>query len=279
MSFTKIFKYKEKQTLIHKLDPRAKLFLLISLSIVSIIIGNPLFLLLIFLSTIPLWVLFRPSWIRIKGLIIAYSIIGFGFVLTQGFFYYWEPKTILFVVIPPDFPVLGPLTGGLYLYTEGIFYGALQTIRILTTINLSLLLISSTHPSELLLSLNRIGLPYTLSFMVATAVRFAPTMLEEGNTILNAMKTRGFKTGGFHKFTALRLLFFPLLNNTLKKARQTAIAADLRGFRAVEHRTFLKELNFTRGDYLLFLFSFIYLATGIYLSLIGYGAAAPGIGG
>lgn len=279
MSFSKIFKYKEKQTLIHRFDPRVKLILLISLSIVSVLIGNPLLLLLIFLSTIPLWVLFKPSWPRIKGLLIAYSIIGFGFILTQGFFYYWEPRTVLFVVIPSDFPGLGPLTGGLYLYVEGIFYGAIQTLRILTTINLALLLISSTHPSNLLLSFNKMGIPYTLSFMVATAVRFAPTMLEEGSMILNAMKTRGLKTGGFRKFVALKLLFFPLLNNTLKKARQTAIAADIRGFRAVEHRTFLKDLKFSKLDYFLLVFSVIYLIIGIYLSFTGFGASAPGFGG
>jgi len=279
MSFTKIFKYKNKQTLIHKFDPRVKLVLLICLSIVSVLIGNPLLLLLIFFSTIPLWILFKPSWPRIKGLLIAYSIIGFGFVLTQGFFYYWEPKTILVVVIPSDFPILGPLTGGLYLYTEGIFYGAIQTLRILTTINLALLLISSTHPSKLLLSLNKMGMPYTLSFMIATAVRFSPTMLEEGGQILNAMKTRGLNTNGLRKFVALKLLFFPLLINTLRTARQTAIAADIRGFRATKQRTFLKDLRLAKFDYVIIAVSLIYLTIGIYLSFTGYGASAPGIGG
>ncbi|MHA1129362.1 MAG: energy-coupling factor transporter transmembrane component T family protein [Candidatus Helarchaeota archaeon] len=279
MSFSKIFKYKEKQTVIHRFDPRAKLVLLICLSIVSVLIGNPLILLLVFLSTIPLWIFFKPSWPRVKGLLIAYSIIGFGFVLTQGIFYYWEPRTILLVIIPPDCPVLGHLTGGVYLYTEGIFYGALQTLRILTTINLALLLISSTHPSKLLLSLNKMGIPYTLSFMVSSAVRFAPMMLEEGELILNAMKTRGLKTSGHRKFVALKLLIFPLLSNTLRSARQIAIAADIRGFRAVPHRTFLKELRFAKYDYFLLFFSITYLIVGIYLSITGYGAAAPGFGG
>lgn len=274
-----LFKYKEKETIIHKFDPRVKLTLLISISIVSILIGNPWILLLIAGSTIPFWILIKPSWARLKGLIYAYIIMGLGFMLSQGFFYYWEPKTVLIVVIPSDFPVLGPLTGGLYLYLEGLIYGSIQTLRIITTINISLLIIASTHPSKLLLALNKLGLPYTLSFMISTAVRFAPNMLEEGKTILNAMKTRGFKTGGIRKLNALRLIFFPLLNNTLKSARKIAIAADIRGFRASKNRTFLKTLILNKKDYIILIYSIIYLVIGIYLSLIGYGAAVPGIGG
>ncbi|MBD3227512.1 MAG: energy-coupling factor transporter transmembrane protein EcfT [Candidatus Lokiarchaeota archaeon] len=274
-----IIKYKEKETLIHKFDPRVKLALLISISIVSVLIGQPLVQLIIFCSTIPFWILFKPSWARLRGLIYAYSIMGLGFILSQGFFYYWEPRTILLTIIPSNFPLIGPITGGIYLYAEGLIYGTLQTLRVITTINIALLIIGSTHPSKLLLSLNKLGLPYTLSFMVSTAVRFAPNMLEEGKTVLNAMKTRGFKTNGIRKLSALRLLFFPLLNKTLKNARQIAIAADIRGFRATKNRTFLKKIKFTKKDYIILIYSVVYLILGIYLSIIGFGAATPGFGG
>ena len=279
MSFPSIFKFEEKESLMHKFDPRIKLLLLISLSITTIIIGNPFLLFIIFLSTILFWFLLKPNLLRIKGILIAYAIIGFGFIISQGFFYYWEPKTVLFVLIPSNLPILGPLTGGINFYLEGLIYGALQSIRILTTINLSLLIISSTHPSKFILALNKIGVPYTLSFMVATAIRFAPVLLDEGTMILNAMKVRGLDTKGFKKFRALKLLFFPLLNNSLKNARQLAISAEVRAFRAHKRRTFLKELKLSKKDYILFLYAIIFLIIGIYLSLIGFGASAPGFGG
>lgn len=279
MSFSSIFKFKEEISIMHKFDPRIKLFLLISLSVVSIVIGNPIILLIIFLTTIFFWALLRPNYERMKGLFITYSIIGLGFMFSQGFFYYWEPKTILLVIIPSNFPVLGVVTGGINLYLEGIIYGAIQTLRILTTFNLSLLIISSTHPSKFLLSLNKMGVPFTLSFMVSTSIRFAPILMEEGGTIINAMKTRGKKIGGFHTFSTLKLLFFPLLVNSLRKAQQIAIAADCRAFRAKKERSFLKDLKITKKDYVLFIYSLVFLIIGIYLSFIGYGASVPGLGG
>lgn len=33
------------------------------------------------------------------------------------------------MLISPDFPFLGSLTGGLYIYREGIIYGAVQGMR------------------------------------------------------------------------------------------------------------------------------------------------------
>ncbi|MGQ4873630.1 MAG: energy-coupling factor transporter transmembrane component T family protein [Promethearchaeia archaeon] len=273
-----IFKFEEKDSFIHKLDPRTKLFLLIVISIITIIIGNPLLLIFIFIGSIFLWILMRPSWEKIKSLLFFYGIICMSTMISQGVFYYWTPKTILITIISADFPILGSFTGGIYIYREGLFYGLIQSLRFLIALNIALLLITSTHPSQLILSLHKLKIPYELSFMITTAVRFAPIMMDEANSILNALRSRGVKINAFHGFKVLRLLFFPLLNNSLRMGRQYALAAEVRAFRAVKNRTFLQDLKFKTSDYIILILLIILLVLAIYLSLIGFGAATPKMG-
>lgn len=52
-----------------------------------------------------------------------------GSISSQALFFAQNPRTPLFMLISPDFPFLGSLTGGLYIYREGIIYGAVQGMR------------------------------------------------------------------------------------------------------------------------------------------------------
>lgn len=279
MIIREIFKFEEKNSFIHRLDPRTKLFLLFTVSISTVIIGKPLLLIVIFLSTLFLWALMRPSLKKVKGLLFMYGIIGFSTMMSQGVFYYWEPKTILLTILPSNFPILGDITGGIYLYKEGLFYGAIQSLRVFISINISLLLITSTHPSKLILSLHKLKLPYEISFMISMGVRFAPIIMDEAEQILNALRSRGVKINAFNILKVIKLLFFPLLNNTLQMGRQLALAAEVRAFRAVKQRTFLYDLKFKKKDYLLMIIMTILFIGAIFLSIVGYGAMAPQIGG
>ena len=279
-----IFRYEQKETVIHRIDPRVKLVWVFCISVLTIIAGVPWMLLVIFLSTLPFWVLLHPSREKVKSFIFILCTMVFGFMFSQSIFYYWG-ETPTFTIIPASFPILGYITGGIHIYKEGVVYGLIQSLRFMASISAAMVLVASTHPSELISGLVRfirvgkrcIGFPSEIAFMVACAAGFAPSMIEESLITINAMQARGLAMKGItNKIKAMRYLLFPLIVNVLRTGRQIAIAADARAFRATKNRTYLKELKLNSFDYVFISYIFVFLSVGIYLSLIGYGGTAPG---
>ena len=279
-----IFRYEQKETIIHSIDPRVKLIWVFSVSTLTITAGVPWVLLAIFLSTLPFWAMLHPSKEKIKSIAFVLFTMVFGFMISQSLFYYWG-ETPTFTIIPAYFPVIGPITGGIHVYAEGAVYGFIQSFRFMASVSAALLLVATTHPSELIAGLVRFirigkrqfGFPGEIAFMVSSAVSFAPSMIEESLITINAMQVRGLKMKGItNKIIALKYLFFPLVINILRTGRQMAIAADSRAFRATKHRTYINELKLGRPDYIFLTYIFVFMSTGLYLSFIGYGGTVPG---
>lgn len=282
-----IFRYEQKETMIHRIDPRVKLVWVFCISVLTIIAGVPWMLLLIFLSTLPFWVLLHPSQEKVKSFIFILCTMVFGFMFSQSIFYYWG-ETPTFTIIPASFPILGYITGGIHIYKEGVVYGLIQSLRFMASISAAMVLVASTHPSELISGLVRfirvgkrwIGFPGEIAFMVSCAAGFAPSMIEESLITINAMQARGLAMKGItNKIKAMRYLLFPLIINVLRTGRQIAIAADARAFRATKNRTSIRELKLKFPDYVLLSCTLLFLGTGLYFSLAGYGGAVPGFGG
>ncbi|HIH87365.1 MAG TPA: energy-coupling factor transporter transmembrane protein EcfT [Methanosarcinales archaeon] len=279
-----LFRYEQKETIIHSIDPRVKLIWVFSVSTLTITAGVPWVLLAIFLSTLPFWAMLRPSGEKIRSIAFVLFTMVFGFMISQSLFYYWG-ETPTFTIIPATFPVIGPITGGIHVYAEGAVYGFIQSFRFMASVSAALLLVATTHPSELIAGLVRFirigkrdfGFPGEIAFMVSSAVSFAPSMIEESLITINAMQVRGLKMKGItNKIIALKYLFFPLVINILRTGRQMAIAADSRAFRATKHRTYLNELKLGRPDYIFLSYIFVFMSTGLYLSFTGYGGTVPG---
>ncbi|AKB79406.1 Transmembrane component of general energizing module of ECF transporters [Methanosarcina horonobensis HB-1 = JCM 15518] len=283
-----LFRYEQKNSLFHRLDPRVKLLWLFGISVLSVVLGTPYLLVALFASTLPFWLILKPSKNRIKAMILVFGSIGLGFILSQALFYYWA-KDPLLTLIPPSFPLLGSLTGGVYFYADGAVYGLYQSFRFMTSLSAAMLVLATTHPSRLISGLvsffeikirgknYRIGLPYEIAFMLSSAVSFAPTMLEESGVILNAMQARGLelKGGVRTKAKALKYILVPLVVNILRAGRKLAISADTRGFRANRHRTSLNELSLKSNDYLFLAYTIFFTAGGLYLSYSGFGGTVP----
>jgi len=286
-----LFRYEQKDTVIHRLDPRVKLVWVFGMSVLSMLFGSPSLLLVAFLSTLPFWALVKPSAAKIRAILFIFGTMVFGFMLTQSIFYYWgDPANPTFTIVPATFPVIGSVTGGIHVYAEGAWYGLIQSLRFMTTVSAASVFVASTHPSELLVGLVRftrvpftnirIGFPNEIAFMVSSAVGFAPSMIEESMIIINAMRARGLEIkGGIRtKIRALQHIFFPMVVGLLRKGRQIAIAADARAFRATKNRTFVEELQLGPCDYIMLTYIAAFLVVGTYLSSIGFGGTAPGLG-
>ena len=118
--------------------------------------------------------------------------------------------------------------------------------RFLAIIFLSYIFILTTQPNQLAYSLMKIGVPYRYGFMLVTALRLAPILEEEGQTIYQAQLVRGVR---YDKKNIKKLLHLvrqfltPLLFSALRKADKLVFSMEGRGFGKYPKRTFLDQTS------------------------------------
>ena len=230
---------------VHRVDPRAKLALLLATSIVVIsskgIIVNILFLLLFFLLSSCAKIGLKQS---------ARTLFGFSFffLLTILFHLIFTKKGAII-----DFWIF-------HLGFTGFVRGIIYSVRLANLVLASTVFILTTSPVELadgvenLLSpLTRLGLPVRdFSLMLMIAMRFIPTMLEDGRRIYNAQLCRGahFHGGMAERAGMLPSVIVPLIVMSFHHAETLAYAIAARGYRTFGERTHLYRLSFGRLDIL-----------------------------
>ena len=234
-------------SVIHHLDPRTKLIMLVvyivalflATSWVSYALMAAFLLIVIKISTIP------PKSI-VKGMKPLVLILVFTGVLNI-FFTACEGEPLV------DFWVIT-------IYTEGIVRAFFMVIRILMLIAGTFLLTYTTSPisltdglESLMGPLKKIGVPvHELSMMMCIALRFIPTLIEETDKIMCAQKARGadFESGSLmDKAKALIPILVPLFISAFRRADELATAMECRCYQGGEGRTKMKLLRYRRWDY------------------------------
>ena len=152
------------------LHPHTKIVLLAIVSCLVILLDSPIALFVCFLISLCFQALIPPSWRQIRLLILFIGLGTWGLIYSQAIFYNELPRTVIFTLIHKDTPIIGGMTGGIHLYREGLFHGAVQSLRFNTTLTISCFIIWTTQPRDLLLALVKLRVPYSLAFMVTTGV-------------------------------------------------------------------------------------------------------------
>ncbi|MGE7186704.1 energy-coupling factor transporter transmembrane component T family protein [Peribacillus sp. NPDC006672] len=243
-----IGRYVPADSLIHKMDPRAKL-LLVFLFVCVIFLANNVVsygllavftILLIGLSKIPLRYLYN-------GLKPIFFLIVFTFLLHILF---TKEGELLF-----EYGWFEIYEGGLI---QGLFISVRFTLLILVT---SLLTLTTTPISitdgmeELLGPLKKWKMPvHELALMMSIALRFIPTLMEETEKIMKAQTARGvdFSSGPIKdRVKSIVPLLVPLFVSSFKRAEELATAMESRGYRGGEGRTKYRQLDWKTSDSLL----------------------------
>ena len=136
-----------------KLDGRTKLLILFLVAVLAIVVDNPRTLFLLFTATLLLHLSARTSIYKWQVLAILLLLGLWGSMFSQALFFAQTPRTPLFVIIEPTMPVLGQITGGLYIYREGVIYGAVQGLRSAMMLSLGLFVCWTSDPRQLLKAL------------------------------------------------------------------------------------------------------------------------------
>ena len=242
----------KKESLIYRLDPRTKLVLLFSIGMIVISLDEPRHLLILFIFTIVGHLLanFNPNKYKVTLLVILIGL--WGVVISQGVFYKEWPRTVVLTIISKDLPLIGWLTGGLYLYKEGLLYGLAQGLRFATMIASGLLIAWTTEPRDLLLGLIRLKVPYGIAFMFITSIRFLPILVSELVTVIGIQKLRGANPVKLGRGTIKSVIniLTPVLANSVKRAATLGASCESRAFNPNLPRTYLRELHYGWWDIL-----------------------------
>lgn len=259
-------RYLPLNSIIHKVDPRIKLVVLISL-IVSIffntgftgycIIGA--FILLVFFSArLPYTLLIRlliPMSFIIVILFIINCFIIKGGPENVGVIWQWQFLTLSY---------------------RGIFSSLYIGLRIYLMIITTTILTTTTQPLDLTLALEDLMMPlklirfpvHIISMIISIALRSIPTLFDEAGRILKAQASRGvdMKNGHFkEKVKALVSLIIPLLVSAFQKAEDLAYAMDSRGYDPQGKRTRFRQYHIDFKDVLFFV-----LGVGLLAFIITY---------
>jgi energy-coupling factor transport system permease protein len=241
---------------IHDLDPRVKIIITF-IYIISLFFINKFrayVLVLIFLAVV-IGMSKVPFKLIIKGLRPILIIIGITFFINL----FMTPGELLYQIGPLD------------ITREGLRQAGFMALRlILLTIGTSMLTLTTspillTDGIESLLNpFKKLGLPaHELAMMMTIALRFIPTLMEETEKIMKAQKARGadFESGNIVKRAkSLVPLLVPLFVSAFRRADELAMAMEARCYRGGEHRTRMRKLMMTKGDYAALLITFFYAA-------------------
>ena len=254
------------QSIIHRLDPRTKLIMLV-VYIVALFLAESWVsygLMFLFLVTV-IWLSTIPLKSILRGMKPLVMILIFTGVL--NLFFTQEGEVIF------HFWILTMTTGGLS-------RAVMMMSRILMLITGTFLLTYTTSPialtdglESLMKPLKKIGVPvHELSMMMCIALRFIPTLIEETDKIMCAQKARGadFETGSLmDRAKALIPILVPLFISAFRRADELATAMECRCYQGGEGRTKMKLLRYHLEDFLSYGAGAVLLVMVIVLKSVG----------
>ncbi len=238
----------DTKSVLHRLDPRIKIILLIAIIVFIFLAGNFVSLGLIAGFCIALLISSKiPLKMYLKNLKVILPIVVFTAIINT---FYVSTGTVL-------------LNWWIFkITTDGIMRAVFMSSRVILLILISSALTYTTTPNDLtdaiehLLSpLKLIGLGnlvHMLAMMITIALRFIPTLLEETGKIMNAQKARGasFTEGKLtEKIKALIPILVPLLISSIRRAYELAEAMECRCYNGGEGRSRMKQLRLFTRDF------------------------------
>jgi energy-coupling factor transport system permease protein len=167
---------------------------------------------------------------------------------------------------------------------ESIIYSLQISMRFTSIALASLILVLTTAPSGVIRALSKLGLPIPVTFSLVVAMRSVPRIFEAIDRSMKAQFVRGL---GSRAHPLIRPIYYvealissivPVLVFLLRGAKNTAISADTRAFRAYPKRTYAKPLHYTRLDRITLILLVSALIITVYAATHGYGRGIPYVG-
>ena len=256
--------YYPADSVLHRLDPRTKLFgtmiyiicLFLCNSVWGYLLATVFLVTVILLSKVPFSYMVRG----LKGIFILLLIsVSFNLFLTSG--------TVVFEL------------GFLKVTKEGIRTASFMGLRLIYLVLGSTVMTLTTTPNALTDGMEKglgflkvIHVPvHEIAMMMSIALRFIPILIEETDKIMKAQMARGadFESGNLlQKAKAMVPLLVPLFVSAFRRATDLAMAMEARCYHGGEGRTRMKPLKYSGADRIAYLILFLYIAATITLRIL-----------
>ena len=257
--------YYPADSVIHKLDPRVKLFSTM-IYIISLFCFRGVAALAI--ATVFLITVIKLSKVPFKFMVKGLKAIMILMLITAVFNLFLTPGEALVSV------------WRFTITKEGVTSAVLMAIRLTYLILGTSIMTLTTTPNQLtdglerlLRPLNKIHVPvHDIAMMMSIALRFIPILLEETDKIMKAQIARGadFENGNLiQKVKNMVPLLVPLFISAFRRANDLAMAMEARCYHGGDDRTQMKPLKYKKRDHIAYLILFAYLAVAIGFRVAG----------
>lgn len=256
--------YYQTDSIIHKLDPRVKLFatfmfvitLFAGSNIINFIMAAIMLFTLIVLSGVPFKYIVRG----LRFIFVLLCISALCNILFTGGRVLWSYRMISITY-------------------EGLKKAIFISIRLIFLIFASSLLTLTTTPTNLtdgmeksFSFLEKIKIPvHDISMMMSIALRFIPILMNETDKIMKAQISRGadFHSGGMiKKARAMIPLFVPLFLASFRRANDLATAMDARCYFGGRGRTKMRPLKYKSRDLVAYFFILLYVVLSFCIRIV-----------
>lgn len=152
----------------------------------------------------------------------------------------------------------------------GIMLSVTFLLRIFTMVTASMVLTAVSSLEEWIQLLQKLKIPYEVSFIITTAIRFVPTLDRKRKLILDARKARGADFGAkgiLHWLRAQITVMVPLMMHAIFMAEALSMSMLNRGFGYARTRTNFRKLSLTTADYWALLVISLAMTCGLYLRI------------
>ena len=259
-----IGQYYPADSIIHRLDPRIKLFgtivFIVSVFFIKDIVG-------LLLATAALGGVIHLSKVPLKYMLKGLRAILVLLIFTVGLNIFLTPGEVLFQL------------GFLKVTQEGLIMAGQMAIRLVYLIVGSTIMTLTTTPNNLtdglekaLRPLNKLHFPvHELAMTMSIALRFIPILTEELDKIMKAQQARcaDFEEGNLiNRISSLIPVLVPLFISAVRRANDLAMAMEARCYHGSSGRTKMKPLVYTKRDYMAYAAIAVYVLIWVLIKVM-----------
>jgi len=258
--------YLPLNSIIHRLDPRAKICAMLLMMIAIFLPAGYLGYVVLGICIICVSMLAKLKlsflWRAMKPMLfmLTFLLIINLLVVREG--------SILFTI------------GSFAIYSGAVSQTLYIVVRLALMIMITTILTATTKPLELTLAIEDLLKPFQvihvpaheIAMMISIALRFIPTLIEETQRIMKAQASRGVDMENgklMEKVRAILSLIVPLFVSAFQRAEDLAYAMEARGYIPNHPRSRYKQLKMSGKDYLLLAGTMLILAATVVLVIYG----------
>ncbi|WLD93581.1 energy-coupling factor transporter transmembrane protein EcfT [Alkalihalobacillus sp. AL-G] len=250
----------QKDSLIHKLDPRTKIIFLLFVVISTFLLGDPAFQLVLLVFLLP--IVFMSKLLKQYLISMQFLMLFVVLIMTVHGIYNPIGETVIWEI------------GSVSFKYESLVYASVMSFRILVIGTGAVLFVMTTHPSDLAAALIKWKVPHSAAFMLLSTFQIIPIIAREAKIVMEAQQARCLDVKGsvIQRVKSLIPLFAPLFIITFMKVHQLSYVLECRGFSTKGKKTSLRESKISKLDYIFLSGLLLALVGEIYLRLVTSGA-------